>query len=187
VSAAFPRSIEYGRQPRRDWKRRVLKLSLIVGTCCIVLAVTILLLGYLLLCYFFGEKRFSTRSARAVVTQVVNHTLVPSASGLLKLPPSMASISEDGNVYVTIDAAGTTWMLFPTWRGKGDNLAAYVYHSTPAAGPPPALITLNGPDVGYTQSGSTQSYQWRIGAAPIDYTVDRKVDANWYHVVFDMN
>ena len=104
----------------------------------------------------------------------MNHTLVPNTFGIAKLPQSMASHSQDGNVYVTVDAAGTTWVLFPTWRGKGDNLAAYVFHSTALTGIPPSQITLNGPDL-------------LKMAARMEYTVDEQIDANWYHVLRSMD
>jgi hypothetical protein len=171
VAAASPQSLDYGRQPRRNWKRLILKASLILGVSCIIVVASL----YLLLWYLFGEMLFSTGSANAVVIQVMNHTLVPNAFGIVTLPQSMASKSQDGKVYVTVDSAGTTWILFPTSRGKGDNVTAYVYHSMPVIGPSPAEITLDGPDLGPNK------------AAPLAYTVDRQIDANWYHVVWNMD
>jgi len=123
-----------------------------------------------------GEKRFNTRSQGTVITQVTNGSLIPNAAGVVKLPASMASTTTDGNVYVTVDSAGTTWILFPTWRGKGANTFAYVYHSTPATGGAPTQVQLNGPDV--SRGGTSTS---------IDYQVDRQIDANWCHVVWNMD
>ena len=162
--------LEYGQRPRRNWKRLILRLALFFGMFVIIVASSL----YLLLWCLFGERLFSTRSAGAVVAQVMNHTLVPNAVGIVSLPPSMAAMSQDGRVYVTVDASGATWILFPTWRGKGDNVAAYVYHSKSSNGPAPAQIKLNGPDIGPTR------------AAPLLLDVDRQIDANWYHVLWNM-
>jgi hypothetical protein len=162
-------SLTYGNQPRRNWRRLVLWLS--IGAAAIV-AVAVTAVG-LFVWQILGEKRFNTGGQGAVIGQVVNGALVPNATGAAKLPWTLSSTT-DGNVYVTVDATGQKWILFPTWRGKGANNFAYVYHTTPAAGPAPAQIQLNGPDI------------WGNGVS-LDYQVDRTIDGHWYHVVWNLD
>jgi hypothetical protein len=171
VPTVSSQSLDYAQPAGRRWRRLILTVLLALGIAGIVLVGSV----YLLVWYLFGEKWFSTRSANVVVAAVMNHTLAPNAAGIVTLPTSMASYSQDGRVYVTVDSAGATWILFPTARSKGDNLQAYVYDSAASNAPPPAEMTLSGPDLS------------PVGAAPVTYTVDQKVDANWYHVFFDMD
>ena len=130
MSTAPLPSLSYGNQPRRNWTWLVLKIAIAIGAFVAILAAMLLLL----LWYIIGEKRFNTSSQGAIISQVMNGTLVPNAAGVVRLPASLASTTIDGNVYVTVDASGTTWILFPTWSGKGANTFGYAYHNTPATG-----------------------------------------------------
>jgi hypothetical protein len=145
----------------RRWVRWILIIS---GSLGFIFVVAICLLYWLL----FGETSFRQSSAGAVTAQVLNKTLVPDAAGVVKLPAPLAFNSCDGKVYVTVDhTTGTTWILFPTWRGKGANLRGYLYRSTPSTGPPPAQISVAGPNV----AGPTWS-------APCLYTVESQLTPN---------
>ena len=154
--------------------RRIYRWLLLIAAVVGGSALVVVLAGFVFLWWIFGEKFFSERAAVPVTAAVLNGTLAPNSVGIVKLPASLASNSCDGRIYVTVDASGTTWILFPTWRGKGCNVRAYLYRSTPATGPPPATITVRGPDI---NNGSQQ----------MNYQVDHKIDANWYYVVWDLD
>ena len=154
-------------------KRRLIRRLLIAGGVIAASAILVALIGFLFLWWAFSENSFSKRAAGAVVTQVMNGTLVPNGVGIVRLPPALASNSCDGQVYVTVDPAGTTWILFPTSQGKGSNLLGYLYRSTPATGPPPQEINVIGPGVPRSTTGR------------LNYAVESQIDANWYHVNWD--
>jgi hypothetical protein len=153
----------------RRWVRLILILG---GSLALIFVVAVCLLYWLL----FGETSFRQSSAGDVAAQILNKSLVPNAAGVVKLPPPLASNSCDGKVYVTVHPTGTTWILFPTWRGKGANLRGYLYRSTPSTGPPPAQISVTGPNVaGPTWSASCQ------------YTIESQLSPNWYRILFDLD
>jgi hypothetical protein len=153
--------------------RQKLDSGMRIGGSLLAVAVVAGLILWWLLGKPLRERAFDQQAAASVVMLVRNTTLTPDASGAITLPPALASNSLDGRVYVTIDSAGTTWILFPTWRGKGDNLAGYLYRSTSASGPRPATITVNGPD--------------SPNVRPMEYSIDKQIDPNWYHFYRDLD
>jgi hypothetical protein len=158
---------------RKSVLRRLIRWTLIIGgTLAFIVVIGICFLYWAL----FGETSFRQSSAGVVTAQVLNNTLVPNTAGVVKLPGTLASNSCDGKVYVTVDSTGTTWVLFPTWRGKGRNIQGYLYRSTPSIGPPPAQITVIGPDIG----APTWSSSWQ-------YTVESQLTPNWYRISFDLD
>jgi hypothetical protein len=157
-------------------RQRLVSGTLVGGSLLAVALASCLFLWWLLGKPLRGEKPFDQQAAGSVVNLVLSSSLTPKSSGAITLPPALASNSLDGRVYVTVDSTGTTWILFPTWRGKGDNLAGYLYRSSQATGPRPATVTINGPDI--ASPGGTRS---------LEYTVDKQIDANWYHIYNDMD
>jgi hypothetical protein len=49
----------------------------------------------------------------------------------VRLPPSYRGIAADDTVFYERRADGRLLVLFPTWRGRGDDLQGYLYCSSP--------------------------------------------------------
>jgi hypothetical protein len=121
------------------------------------------------------EIPFRKEEAQKIVTGVINHTLPADRSGRVKLPPSLASASKDGGVYVTRKRNGQILILFPTWQGKGGNVRGYLFCSRPLT-----KTEENGDALELT-------YLARLSPEPEGVMLQRKVSANWYYVSYGLD
>ena len=122
----------------------------------------------------FLEISFDDTLGKQAVQGILTNTLMPDASGIVRLPPNLAKLTVDGEVCVTADASGATVILFRTWRGKGCNLRGRLYRSAPASGPPPTTIGALVP----LPSAKPETQL-------LDLNVEEQIDANWYRVYWD--
>jgi hypothetical protein len=120
-----------------------------------------------------NEAWFDQQLASKAVTQILNGTLKPDANGIVKLPSALASTGLNGKVYVTTDAAGTTFILFEEVEGRGMNLVGELYHSNTGPTPLPATIKVLGPD----PLGPTPSHMY-------DYNINKQNGTNWYDIAW---
>jgi hypothetical protein len=119
------------------------------------------------------------RRREAVATEVLAGRLRPDAAGVVTLPAEFAAASVDGRVYVTRMPDGLTFVLFPSWRGKGSNLRGHLYTSayccfeaqSPAEEGGLPTVELIGPAV--PPAGT---------AAKIEVSVERRLDRHWLRV-----
>ena len=123
------------------------------------------------------EISFDESLGKRVVQAITAKTLIPGANGIVKLPPQLAKVSAYGEVTVTSDPTGGSIILFRTWVGKGCNLRGLVHRSAPASGPPPATIGALVPN----PYGTPQT------TSLIELNVDAQINANWYHVYWDLD
>jgi hypothetical protein len=163
------------RSSRRTWRR-----GAFFGIVLLVLAVLLSISRFvlpavrrLLADRSLAEIDFDNNVAASVVAQITSGKLKPAPDGIVKLPLPLATASCDGKAYVTIDSSGTTWILFPVWRGKGSNVTGYVYRSPSVKGAAPLTVTLNGPALPPGLGPFAQ---------PLDYTVDSQESPNRYRI-----
>jgi hypothetical protein len=79
-----------------------------VGAIVLILA-NVLPIGF--------PKRFDQTREGALAKAVTSKALNPDASGVLRLPPNLKSISATGCAYVTV-ANGRTIIFVPIWTGR---------------------------------------------------------------------
>jgi hypothetical protein len=132
------------------------------------------------------EVAFNEAAYRRVVAAISARRLLPDTSGLVTLPASLSSIAKFGKVYVTRKDGGLLLVLFPTWRGKGSNVAGYLCSSRTLSKADTHVefytgrseaIEVNGPRV------------WPRGkrAGPIQVTLERMVSPQWYYVSYTLD
>jgi hypothetical protein len=108
-----------------------------------------------------------TAGARERITQDFQAgKLAPDPSGVIQLPPDLASASLGGKAFVTTNQTGR-WLLLRTWRGKGANLTGYLYA-------PGAALKL-----GTAVSLTTDAAGVMVSA---ECTVQKAVGGSWYTV-----
>ncbi len=119
-----------------------------------------------------------------VVAAIQSGTLKPDAKGVIILPVSLASASQNGKVYVTRNGPGATIVLFPEFLAGGwftsvSNYEGRMYCNTPV----PASCTITGPVLAspmYTRSG-----KWTAGDTQFEGDLLVKTSPNWYRVSTD--
>jgi hypothetical protein len=64
------------------------------------------------------EKPFNRAAFEQVVHAVLSGSLRPDAKGIVVLPPSQASLTVTGRVYVYRGDSGKALIFFPSWLGR---------------------------------------------------------------------
>lgn len=101
------------------------------------------------------------------VAQIEAGTLVPDASGVVTLPPNLASTAIDGEALITVRPDGKHWILFRIHSGKAANMTGYLYTA--------------GDEVKDSQvSLLTRSIGELVPDVEIE--IDRPLDHSWYVV-----
>ncbi len=75
---------------------------------------------------FFVDSPLDQTQAKLVFEQVQRGELVPDATGRIALTGTQASLTRDGNIYVT-RKGDLLMVLFPTWRGRGADVRGYLW------------------------------------------------------------
>lgn len=89
-----------------------------------------------------------------------------------RLPSDLWAASVDGEVYVYHSSAGKLVVVFKTWRGKGFNVEGFLYTTEPFGS---TDITSN-------------SYGHSIFIMnPIELTLEKKINSNWYRVSYRLD
>ncbi|MEA2709239.1 MAG: hypothetical protein QOF78_1840 [Phycisphaerales bacterium] len=120
-----------------------------------------------------GESAFDRAASQAVVAQIQAGTLVADSAGVVQLPAPLQKLSSDTRVYVTTSPAYGQCIAFPTWRGKGANVRAYVFCSQLTPLPLGQTVSLNLP-VGGIPGGAR--------SMPVEVVVERNPFTNWFYV-----
>jgi hypothetical protein len=123
------------------------------------------------------EVPFRKEEAQKIVTGVRNGTLSADRTGRIILPPSLASTTKDGKVYVTHKENGLLLILFPTWQGKGANMHGYLFSSRPLT------ETEKKQGVIYL-AYLAQPYANPKPDPPMGVILEREVSTNWYYVSY---
>jgi hypothetical protein len=160
-----------------------------------VLAVMLLAGGILILNYNVfidtigtNEIPFNRAEAQQIVAGVLNGRLRPDVHGRVILPPWQAPASADGRVYVTRKQKGLLLILFPTWRGKGSNVAGYLFSSRSLQ---PSDLHKDFYDLKYDAIDLAylpfQDHRWPPGLSSsanqlVEVILERKVAPHWYYV-----
>jgi hypothetical protein len=135
---------------------------------------------------FEPERPFDLKLAQKVVAEVAHGKMKPDGKGAVVLPARYASLSAatSRRIWVTHRGSGLTLILFPTWQGKGSNLAGYLFCSRP-------LIRADTHPDYYEQKHDAIDltyYPYPLlkpvpgGERSVEVTLDRKVSPAWYEV-----
>jgi len=88
------------------------------------------------------------------------------------LPSDLSTASSDGEIYIFRPSGGQLLVVFKTWRGKGYNLEGFLYvgHS------------LGTDDINKDAYGKQI-----ITLGPIDLTLEKQLNPNWYRVSYKLD
>ena len=114
---------------------------------------------------------------KAIVQQVIEGKIPIDKYGLGKLPASLEDATTDHRVYVAHRPDGTVLITYPLWRGKGRNFVGLVYCSKEV---PDGFIKDNA--IGPWVDREDNRY-----AGPVEVQVDRRFEAHWYQVSFQLD
>ena len=167
------------------------KTALAVLLLCAVV-VALLLIGGIYIALFLVTQAHQMPFRRGefdrVVHDIESGRLVPNADGIVDLPTTSRSLTDDGLTYVTRLADGTHLELLVVWRGKGSNLRGYLHCGRPlttrdlirlAAPSGPASVTVVGPRVPSPGSPALSE--------PLQVDLEQQVAPSWYRVSYTLD
>jgi hypothetical protein len=114
---------------------------------------------------------------RAIVRQVVEGKIPVDKYGLGTLPASLEDATTDHRVYVAHGPDGTVLITYPLWRGKARNFVGLVYCSMAVPD-----VVINNNSIGPWVDRENDRY-----AGPVEVQVDRRFEAHWYQVSFQLD
>jgi hypothetical protein len=117
---------------------------------------------------------FRAREIDNAANLILAGTLKPDPTGMVTLPPGLASATADGKAYVTSPRGGTTTVIvFKVFIGKGSNFVGYIHSATTL---PPGLLTFNTFGGGHSVHGIPVTND-TVSIAPLG--------SAWYHAYSD--
>jgi hypothetical protein len=113
-----------------------------------------------------------TTKFEPIVQQVIDGSLKPNRDGVITVPKEFDEITTNNEAYFEQKSDGRVLILFPTWRGRGDDLEGYLYCSG-------ELLETDYYAIDWGEGGAQRHFT----VAGRDMLTVEPLTPNWYKVV----